>query len=111
MLFIYDYTITFPYEVRLFWRGKATGATLLFFANRYLTLFISTFNLATIVSMSNAVSSCGPSHRLTDTETLKDVGINLVNREGRANLRELQLQPRCLVRRDSIRPAMSSLDT
>ena len=53
---MYDYTITFPYEVRLFWRRKATGATLLFFANRYLTLFYYIFLISTNVSMSDAVS-------------------------------------------------------
>ena len=56
VILLYDYTITFPYEVRLFWQKKATGATVLFFANRYLTLFYYIFVLSTNVSMSDAVS-------------------------------------------------------
>ena len=55
-MLVYDYTITFPYEVRLFWRRKSTGASLLFFANRYLTLFTYIFDITTNVSMNNAVS-------------------------------------------------------
>ena len=53
---MYDYTVTFAYEVQLFWRRKATGASLLFLANRYLTLFIYIFDIATAGSMSDAVS-------------------------------------------------------
>ena len=34
----FDYFITFDQEVELFWHGKMTGATVLFLANRYLTL-------------------------------------------------------------------------
>ena len=74
---MYDYTITFPDEVRLFWRRKATGATLLFFANRYLAQFIYIFDISTNVSMSNAVSFRDLSHHLIDTDSLhlKDVGV------------------------------------
>ena len=55
-MLIYDYAVTVTYEVRLFWRKKVTGATLLFFANRYLTLFFYIFDITTSVSMSDAVS-------------------------------------------------------
>ena len=55
-MLIYDYVVTVTYEVRLFWRRKATGASLLFFANRYLTLFLYIFEITTNVSMSDAVS-------------------------------------------------------
>ena len=76
-MLVYDYAITFPYEVRLFWRRKATGASLLFFANRYLTLFIYIFDMMTNVSMSDAVSFRDLSHHLIDTDSLhlKDVGV------------------------------------
>ncbi|KAI0794601.1 hypothetical protein C8Q74DRAFT_1249696 [Fomes fomentarius] len=37
-LFIYDYIVTFSDEVRLFWGRRWTGATLLFFLNRYVSL-------------------------------------------------------------------------
>ena len=52
---VYDYLITFPLEVQLFWRGNRTGACLLFFANRYLTLFNFIFSIATSVQMSDSV--------------------------------------------------------
>ena len=78
-MLMYDYIVTFPYEVRLFWRRKATGATLLFFAIRYLTLFIWIFDAATIGSMSNAVSPYSHSHQLNDINDMysKDVCIHL----------------------------------
>ncbi|KAI0640732.1 hypothetical protein C8Q79DRAFT_920930, partial [Trametes meyenii] len=37
-LVLYDFLITFGEEVRLFWGRKFTGASLLFFINRYWTL-------------------------------------------------------------------------
>ena len=55
-MLIYDHVVTVTYEVRLFWRKKATGASLLFFANRYLALFYYIFEITTNVSMSDAVS-------------------------------------------------------
>ena len=48
--------ITFPHEVQLFWHKKASGASLLFFANRYLTLFFFIFTIATGGPMSDSVS-------------------------------------------------------
>ena len=35
-LFFYDYALTIPQEVNLFWRGGFSGATVLFLSNRYL---------------------------------------------------------------------------
>ena len=45
MLIIYEYVITIPDEIELFWRGKVTGATVLFLANRYLSLVIYLYEL------------------------------------------------------------------
>ena len=39
-LVIYEYLITLRREAQLFWRGKWTGATVLFFFNRYLSLIV-----------------------------------------------------------------------
>ena len=74
---MYDYTVTFPYEVQLFWRKKATGASLLFFANRYFTMFYHIFDISTNVTMSDAVSLRDLTHHLIDTDSLhlKDVGV------------------------------------
>ena len=40
----YDYFITLGREVELFWMGPVSGATYLYFANRYLTLVEKIFN-------------------------------------------------------------------
>ena len=34
----YEYLVHLPQEVELFWKRKITGASVLFFANRYLSL-------------------------------------------------------------------------
>ena len=65
-MLIYDYAVTFAFEVRLFWRRKWTRATLLFFFNRYLSLFISIFEIAIPVSLSDAVSLFSPSYNLNE---------------------------------------------
>ena len=39
-LVIYEYLITLRRETQLFWRGKWTGATVLFLFNRYLSLIV-----------------------------------------------------------------------
>ena len=38
VIVLYEYTLTFPDEVNLFWKQKITGATVLFMANRYLVV-------------------------------------------------------------------------
>ncbi|TBU43839.1 hypothetical protein BD309DRAFT_80603 [Dichomitus squalens] len=38
VLICYDHFITFDREVNFFWKGKLTGAGILFFCNRYLGL-------------------------------------------------------------------------
>ena len=43
-LFVYDYVLTFVQEVQLIWGRKITGATVLFWLNRYLTLVIVFMN-------------------------------------------------------------------
>ena len=40
MVVFFEYFITFGQEVDLFWRGKITGATVLFLANRYLSMIL-----------------------------------------------------------------------
>ena len=37
-LVLYEYIVTFSTEVQLFWGRKITGATVLFFLNRYMKL-------------------------------------------------------------------------
>ncbi len=42
---MYDYIITFGQEVELFWTNRLTGATVLFFANRYISLLFDVMGL------------------------------------------------------------------
>ena len=56
MALVYDYLLTFSQEVSLFWNRRWTGATVLFFSNRYLTLFVAILQLLTYVHMSDTVS-------------------------------------------------------
>ncbi|KAI1791856.1 hypothetical protein LXA43DRAFT_1094197 [Ganoderma leucocontextum] len=50
---IYDYVITFHREVNLFWTHKYTGASVLFFANRYVTLVWNIMGLAQLGNISD----------------------------------------------------------
>ncbi|KAI0334642.1 hypothetical protein GY45DRAFT_1343340 [Cubamyces sp. BRFM 1775] len=49
----YEYLITFDREVALFWWRKPTGASVLFFTNRYLPLLINVLNLSISVRICN----------------------------------------------------------
>ena len=69
-ILVYDYAITFPSEVQLFWGRKPTGATLLFFTNRYLVLSFWIIDTATVGPVSDAVSSCAPSNHADDTDAM-----------------------------------------
>ncbi|PIL26520.1 hypothetical protein GSI_12278 [Ganoderma sinense ZZ0214-1] len=55
-LYIYDYTITFPREVELFWGRRFTGASLLFLLNRYLSLAHVIIEVCNFARMSDKVS-------------------------------------------------------
>ena len=56
VLVIYEYLITLGPEVRLFWRREITGASILFFVNRYVVLFYNLFILAGYSSFNNTRS-------------------------------------------------------
>ena len=45
MIFLYDWFLTIDGEMEYFWNRQVTGATILFFVNRYISLasFILTF--------------------------------------------------------------------
>ncbi|PIL24637.1 hypothetical protein GSI_12521 [Ganoderma sinense ZZ0214-1] len=49
---IYDYAITLGREVNLFWTHKYTGASILFFTNRYVTLTWNVMGLAQLAKIS-----------------------------------------------------------
>ena len=52
-LVVYDSLITFDQEVNCFWSAKWTGAPLLFFANRWLTMTVYVTSLAQLASFSS----------------------------------------------------------
>ncbi|PIL23038.1 hypothetical protein GSI_14345 [Ganoderma sinense ZZ0214-1] len=45
VLVVYEYVITLGREVELFWKGRWTGAAILFFFNRYLSLIVVIYGL------------------------------------------------------------------
>ena len=42
---VYEYFVTLRREVELFWKHKWTGATVLFYFNRYLSLLVNIYGL------------------------------------------------------------------
>ncbi|KAL1942950.1 hypothetical protein VTO73DRAFT_4621 [Trametes versicolor] len=50
----YEILITFDREVALVWRRKFTGASVLFFLNRYLPILVNVLNLASSARMTDA---------------------------------------------------------
>ena len=52
VLVLYEHLVTFNTEVQLFWAGGVTGASVLFFANRYMLLvyaLLTLFQLSPII--------------------------------------------------------------
>ncbi len=47
-LVLYDYMLTLPVEVAVFWNRKFTGVSALFFYNRYFSLLLFSANTHTI---------------------------------------------------------------
>ncbi|KAI0794569.1 hypothetical protein C8Q74DRAFT_1194805 [Fomes fomentarius] len=58
VLLIYDILVTFDHEINLFWSGRMTGARILFFANRYISLFWNVLGLIGIVTPFSDKASC-----------------------------------------------------
>lgn len=62
-LLIWHHLLTFDREVAFFWKRKFSGASGLFFANRYLILVYSIYNLLwEPLKASNVVSSTSSMH-------------------------------------------------
>ncbi|TBU41600.1 hypothetical protein BD309DRAFT_1010785 [Dichomitus squalens] len=57
-LFLYDFLVTYADEVVCFWRGKWTGATVLFFMNRYVALLSTLFEFIYGFVPCSESSSC-----------------------------------------------------
>ncbi|RPD62693.1 hypothetical protein L227DRAFT_609267 [Lentinus tigrinus ALCF2SS1-6] len=50
---VYEYAITFDQEVHMFWAGRWTGASILFFMNRYIPILAYVVALMEFISMSD----------------------------------------------------------
>lgn len=59
VLFLWDYMVTLDDEVRYFWRGKMTLASVLFMVNRYVNLLIAMMEIMAQSPFQN-IKSCGP---------------------------------------------------
>ncbi|KAI0788055.1 hypothetical protein C8Q74DRAFT_1196370, partial [Fomes fomentarius] len=57
-LLVYDYFLTLPAEVNLFWKRRRTGAAVLFFANRYLSLLYNIANNTNKFGILTSAVSC-----------------------------------------------------
>ena len=55
MFLVYEYVITFDLEVHMFWHGQWTGASILFFMNRYVPILAYVVTLLEFISMSDEV--------------------------------------------------------
>ena len=55
-LVIYEYLVTFSTEVQLFWAREVTGASVLFFANRYILLVYTLLALFQLLPVINTVA-------------------------------------------------------
>ena len=55
-LVIYEYLVTFSTEVQLFWAGEVTGASVLFFVNRYMLLVYALLTLSQLSPTIHTVS-------------------------------------------------------
>ncbi len=68
VLFLYDTFLTFDQEVVYFWTTKRiSGASLLFFANKWISMMVYVMGLVQFASFpSDKVSSLSPSHGKSD---------------------------------------------
>ena len=61
MLYLYEHVVTFTDEVTLFWGRGWTGATILFFMNRYFVFAYSVYSMFSFVFLVSPVRLF-PSH-------------------------------------------------
>lgn len=60
---MFDYLLTFPQEVQLFWKRKMTGASVIFLLTRYITLLALIFELVDYAPIAPSV--CGATSYLS----------------------------------------------
>ena len=65
VLLLYDWVITFPREVQMFWIGNTgTLSTFLYFTNRFVSLSVAGVRVLTLAAVSNKVRHCPVSTRM-----------------------------------------------
>ncbi|KAI0730619.1 hypothetical protein C8Q76DRAFT_690679 [Earliella scabrosa] len=64
---LYDYAITVDREIASFWHGMTSGATVLFFTNRYLNVVVKIMGLIEFGQFSDEVGGSAASQQLTFT--------------------------------------------
>ncbi|EJF60219.1 hypothetical protein DICSQDRAFT_63639 [Dichomitus squalens LYAD-421 SS1] len=57
-VFLYDIIITTGEEIRCFWGRKVTGAAILFWMNKYMTILFLAWNFGSEFAPSKEVSMC-----------------------------------------------------
>ncbi|TBU24948.1 hypothetical protein BD311DRAFT_855376, partial [Dichomitus squalens] len=72
-VFLYDTILTTGEEVRCFWGRKVTGAAILFWLNKYMTMLYLVWNLGNLLDLPNNV--CVFSHRFF--EVYRDIGTDI----------------------------------
>ena len=70
VVILYEYLITLGLEVQLFWGREITGASILFFINRYTMLFDALFYLWGYLPFTNTVSVSGIMLNLSNHHSL-----------------------------------------
>ena len=65
-LVVFEYIITFGTEVQLFWGRKVTGASMLFFVNRYMRLLYVLFCVTSYLPIPSAALVSPGMHGLSD---------------------------------------------
>ncbi len=76
VFFIYDTFITFDRELASFWTPKQSGAALLFFANKWISMTIYVMDLVGFASLPwNKVSSLSPCRHAMSDLSQRSVGL------------------------------------
>ena len=57
-MFIYEFLITFGEEVDLFWTNRMTGATVLFFLNRWIVMFFTWYDVLADITIPATAKVC-----------------------------------------------------
>ena len=65
-MYLYECIVTFDIEVKYFWTGKITGATVLFLLNKYVNMYYTIYSIAILPnhSLSQVIKRIGMFHHM-----------------------------------------------